>query len=103
MKQFVRSNIKIKLPWHLMETHTQKNPEECQTHKGEDHVSVTHVLPPCGYRPLPWLLSCGAHLARGGQSCTEPGKLEMCVVSCQLAGAVFVAGAFGKKEGRKEG
>ena len=34
MKQFVRSNIKIKLPWQLMETHTQKNPEECQTHKG---------------------------------------------------------------------
>ena len=45
MKQFVRSNIKIKLPWQLMETHTQKNPEECQTHKGEDHVSMTRVAP----------------------------------------------------------
>lgn len=31
------------------------------------------------------------------------GKLEVCVVSCELVGDVFLVGAFGKKEMKREG
>lgn len=45
MKQFVHSDIKIKLPWLLMEAHTRENPEECQTRKGGSCLHDTAVAP----------------------------------------------------------